>query len=354
MKAKRSHKLDRLAKLYDAEILPIWSQRFGRMLLRRLAVPPKAMVLDVGAGTGYPALEVLRRMDDHGRIISIDASSAMLDVAREKAGALGGKRIFFRSESVEPRLGFAEEVFDLVLSNLALQDLDAPAQAVSEFARVAKSGGRVIATFPLAGTFEEFHDLFREVLIQSDRMEALERLDAYLASLPTAKAARRWFEAAGLVDVEVEHESYKLLFKSSREFFFAPVIEYGPLLMWKEIAGKGEEMQDVFWRVKEAIDAYFAGQSFTVTVKAACAVGRKPTEEERQAVIEAERVEAGVGEGDGLELAIGTDQIEIMESTRTVRVGDDDDDEDLDEELLRNTASPSAALPNPPKKGVRR
>ena len=29
------------------------------------------MVLDVGTGTGYPALEILRRMDDQGRIISI-------------------------------------------------------------------------------------------------------------------------------------------------------------------------------------------------------------------------------------------------------------------------------------------
>src|SRR5579883_211576 len=113
VKPKRSHKQDRLAKIYDAEILPIWSQRFGRMLLRQLVVPPKAMVLDVGGGTGYPALEVLRRMDEHGRIISIDPASPMLDVAREKAGALGGKRIFFRSESVEPRLSFTDDVFDL-------------------------------------------------------------------------------------------------------------------------------------------------------------------------------------------------------------------------------------------------
>ena len=318
------------------------------------------MVLDVGTGTGYPALEVLRRMDDHGRIISIDASSAMLDVAREKAGALGGKRIFFRSETVEPKLGFAEEVFDLVMSNLALPDLDAPGQAVAEFARVAKSGGRVIATFPLAGTFEEFHDLFREVLIQGDRMEALERLDAYLATIPTAQSARRWFEAAGLVDVEVEHESYKLLFKSSREFFFAPVIEYGPLLTWKEIAGKGEEMQDVFWRVKEAIDAYFMGKSFTVTVKAACVVGRKPTEEERQAAgeaAEADRNARDLEDDEVPALSLTTDQVERIESTNTAgarndRGGDEDDDDGDNEggDLLPTRAATSAAH----KKGVRR
>ncbi|MGZ3407385.1 MAG: class I SAM-dependent methyltransferase, partial [Polyangia bacterium] len=91
----RSHKADKLAKIYDAEILPIWSRRFGKLLLRDLALPPKAMVLDVGCGTGYPALEILQKMDAEGRIIAIDPSSPMLDEARTKAGRLSGKRIFF-------------------------------------------------------------------------------------------------------------------------------------------------------------------------------------------------------------------------------------------------------------------
>jgi hypothetical protein len=34
-------------------------------------------------------------------------------------------------------------------------------------------------------------------------------------------------------------------------------------------------MQDVFWYIKEAIDAYFDGRPFQVTVKAGCIVGKK-------------------------------------------------------------------------------
>ena len=86
----------------------------------------------------------------------------------------------------------------------------------------------------------------------------------------------RWFEAAGLESVEVEVERWELLFKSAREFFFAPVVEYGPLPRWKEIAGKGDEMQDVFFFIKEAIDAYFGTGSFSVSVVAGCIRGRKP------------------------------------------------------------------------------
>jgi len=81
--------------------------------------------------------------------------------------------------------------------------------------------------------------------------------------------------APSLLVGEIEVEEFTLLFKSSREFFFAPVIEYGPLAEWKDIAGEGQEMQDVFWYIKEAIDAYFEGRPFQVTVIAGCLVGKK-------------------------------------------------------------------------------
>jgi ubiquinone/menaquinone biosynthesis C-methylase UbiE len=279
----RSHKEDKLAKLYDADILPVWSRRFGRLLLRDLALPPKAMVLDVACGTGYPALEILRKLDAESRIIAIDASSPMLDEARVKAGRLSGKRIFFRSETATPKLAFADDVYDMVVCNAALDEIEDPEQAIQEFARVTKPGGRVVVTMPLGGTFGEFHDLFREVLAKLDHHEALDRLEAYLARYPPLEQLEAWFEDAGLVDLKTEYDTFTLLFKSSREFFFAPVIEYGPLNHWKAIAGKGQKMQDVFWHAKEAIDAYFQGRPFAVTVHAGCVRGRKQTLAEARA-----------------------------------------------------------------------
>jgi len=273
---KRSHRLDKMARVYDDEILPIWSQRFGRMLLRGLEVPHKAMVLDVGCGTGYPSLELLKRMDEQGRIIAIDPVGALLDVARKKAGDLAGRRIFFRSESPVAKLAFADEVYDLVISNLGLMLLDSPRRAVKEFCRVAKRGGWVIATLPLIGTYGEFYDIYREVLTKSDQHEILERLEAHIIKTPDPDRVVGWFEKAGLEAVDVEVEEFSLLFKSSREFFFAPVIEFGPLSSWKEVAGKGQTMQEIFWHIKEAIDAYFGNRAFEITVKAGCFRGTRP------------------------------------------------------------------------------
>jgi len=274
---KRSHRIEKLARIYDDEIAPVWGSRFGRMILRNLTVPERGQVLDISCGTGWPAIEILRRMTDGSRLIAIDASSAMLDVARRKVqdlGPLGKKGVYFRTESPIPKLSFADDVYDLVVCNLGLGEMPATDVALHDFSRVVKRGGEIRCTLPLAGTFEEFHDIYREVLVKHDKHDALDRLDRYIAKYPTVDQCEEWMRDAGLVP-GIDIEEFSLLFKSSREFFFAPVIEFGPLAEWKRIAGDGQEMQDVFWYIKEAIDAYFGGRAFQVTIKAGCLIGKK-------------------------------------------------------------------------------
>lgn len=275
--SKRTLKIEKLARIYDAEIAPVWGARFGKMLLRNLAVPQKGQVLDISCGTGYPTVEILRRMSEGSRLIAIDASSAMLDIARRKVadlGPLGKKGVFFRTESPVPKLSFADEVYDLVVCNLGLGEMPSLPTALHDFARVAKIGGEIRCTLPLAGSFQEFHDLYREVLTKHDRGDARDRLERHIARYPTAEQVEGFMKAAGLGG-GLEHEEFSLLFKSSREFFYAPVIEYGPLAEWKEIAGEGQEMQDIFWFIKEAIDAYWGDRPFQVTIRAGCLVGKK-------------------------------------------------------------------------------
>jgi ubiquinone/menaquinone biosynthesis C-methylase UbiE len=273
---KRSHRLEKLARIYDAEILPVWSQRFGQMLLRGLEIPPKSQILDVACSTGYPAIEIIRRMGDGSRLIALDSASVLLDVARKKVEKLGAKGVFFRTEGIEPKLSFADDVYDLVVCNLGLTEVANAPRALMEFARVTRPGGQVRATLPIEGTFQEFYDIFREVLTKNDKHDTLDRLTEHLKKdYKSPEMLENWMAASGLRDVRIEVEEFTMLFRSSREFFFAPVIEFGPLATWKEVAGSGQEMQDLFWYIKEAIDAYFEGRAFEVTVKAACLIGTK-------------------------------------------------------------------------------
>ena len=261
--------------MFDTEIAPIWTERFGRLLLRELELLPKSTGLEVACASGGLAVELLKRMEGEGRLIAVDFSSQLIDLARTKAAGHSGKRIFFRTEGLGARLSFDDEVYDFVVCNLGLDEFTERSTAITEFARVVKPGGWVSATLPVRGSFAEFYDLLREVLLKRDASAALERLEAALAHEPTADQAEGWFRAAGLVDVQFMQEKFTLLFRSSREFFCAPVIEYGPLNEWREIAGSGNEQKEIFAQLQGAIDAYFAERPFGTTVVAGCVQGRK-------------------------------------------------------------------------------
>jgi ubiquinone/menaquinone biosynthesis C-methylase UbiE len=330
VQAKRTLKVEKLARIYDDEIAPVWGTRFGKMLLRNLSVPEKGQVLDISCGTGYPTVEILRRMQEGTRLIAIDASSAMLDVARRKVadlGPLGKKGVFFRTESAVPKLSFADDVYDLVVCNLGLNEMPSLEVALRDFARVCKIGGELRCTLPLAGTFQEFHDLYREVLIKHDKHEALERLDRHVVRYPAMDHVERCMRSANLRG-RLEIEEFTLLFKSSREFFFAPVIEYGPLSDWKDIAGGGQEMQDVFWYIKEAIDAYFDGRPFQVTVKAGCLIGTKSPPRSASPSMEIELDDAPFDD----EVPTGMPLPPPHMAAGSVRISDPADDYDVVEE----------------------
>ncbi len=218
---RRSFKQDKIARVYDNEILPIWAKKFGRLLLRSIQVPPRAMVLNVACATGYPAMELLHKMDPDSRIIAIESSGPLLDIARSKAGDLSGKQIFFRTENISERLSFADDVYDVTFTNLGMEDFDVPpSEVIKDFARVTQPGGQVLVTMPMRGSWEEFFDIYREVLVKGDNNEVLNSLEEYIESFPDHETAVQWMHDAGLKDVQVDQEVFSLLFKSAREFFF--------------------------------------------------------------------------------------------------------------------------------------
>lgn len=289
--SKRSHKTEKLARIYDDDVLPVWGQKFGKMLLRGLEVPEKGQILEIACGTGYVTTHLLARIGKATRIIAIENSSVILDVARRKVEKMGSKGVFFRTASAEPRLSFADDVYDLVVSNLGLTEMDDVPRAIRDFARVTYPGGEIRCTLPLAGSYAEFYDIYREVLIKLDKNEALERLDEHIAGYPTVDECEQWMRQAHWGDARVELENFTMLFKTAREFFFAPVIEYGPLSTWKSLAGQGQEMQDTFWYIKDAIDSYFANRAFEVSIVGACLIGTKVEFNEDEATGQVERLE---------------------------------------------------------------
>lgn len=97
-----------------------------------------AAVLDMGTGPGPLLTGLLGRAD---RVIAVDASATMLDLARQTAGDEAG-RCDFRLGDLE-HLPVADGEVDAAVVCMVLHHLSNPPDALSEAGRVLRSGGRI-------------------------------------------------------------------------------------------------------------------------------------------------------------------------------------------------------------------
>lgn len=268
---------EKQARIFEEEVYPLFGQKLADLLTANLTLASDAHVLQIGCGLGTTTMDVLEKAGPEARLIAVESSSVLSERARTNVAAdYLGRRVFFRVLDLDVKLPFADSAFDHVLANVEVSGLASPSGLLFELVRVTKPGGTVRLATPLAGTWREFLDVFSDVLVRLHRQESATALSVYAKAFPEPETLARQLERAGLKDVSVGTTHWDLVFRTGREFFYAPVIELGPLPRWKAVAGKGAEMQDIFVAVKEAIDTYFGTSGFGVSVAAGVFSGRKP------------------------------------------------------------------------------
>jgi demethylmenaquinone methyltransferase / 2-methoxy-6-polyprenyl-1,4-benzoquinol methylase len=132
---------DRIARVYDlmnsvmtAGLHHRWRERAADLA----QVAPGARVLDVATGTGDMAIELARRVGPEGSVIGSDFSEAMLDLAREKSSDVQ----FEWGNALE--LPYEDASFDAVTVGFGARNFSDLRLGLSQMARVAKPGGRVV------------------------------------------------------------------------------------------------------------------------------------------------------------------------------------------------------------------
>jgi demethylmenaquinone methyltransferase/2-methoxy-6-polyprenyl-1,4-benzoquinol methylase len=134
---------DRIAPRYDLmNRLMTFGQdlRWRRHAVRALQLPPLGRVLDLGAGTGDLAREVLRQQPG-AHIVAADFSRRMIAIGRRRPS--GGEIAWVVSDA--HHLPFAPAAFDGVVSGFLLRNVHDLPRALDEQRRVLKAGGRLVA-----------------------------------------------------------------------------------------------------------------------------------------------------------------------------------------------------------------
>jgi ubiquinone/menaquinone biosynthesis C-methylase UbiE len=116
-------------------------------LIRSAGIRPGETVLDVATGTGQPALAIAKIVGQNGRVVGVDLSPEMLEVAKEEAASQGLTNVVdFQVVKDESLSMFSDNTFDSVVCRNGLMFMPDPVKALKAFFRVLKPGGKASVT----------------------------------------------------------------------------------------------------------------------------------------------------------------------------------------------------------------
>ncbi len=231
-------------------------------------------VLDLGSGTGYPALLGAQTVGPSGGVIGLDLAEQMLAVARRKATALGLANVTFRTGNVTT-LPFEANSFDAVTSRFCLMFLPEIPKAAAEIARVLKPGNWVAAAVWSVPEKNPSIGL---------SMEAIKSVIELPPPDPTAPGIFRLakpgdlaglFQQAGLVDV-IEQEFLAEWSYVSVDEYYTSLMEIAAPIQNLMTALSAPQIQEVRRLITQAATQYQRGNRITFPLAIRMVAARKP------------------------------------------------------------------------------
>jgi ubiquinone/menaquinone biosynthesis C-methylase UbiE len=119
-----------------------WHPRIAHHLVESAQIQSGIQVLDIATGTGMVAIEAAQIVGTEGRVIGIDISTGMVDIARQKAQALGLQNIEFQLADGEA-LDFPPNTFDYIFCSSALIWMSDLHGALRHWHQLLKPGGKI-------------------------------------------------------------------------------------------------------------------------------------------------------------------------------------------------------------------
>ena len=231
-------------------------------------------VLDLGSGTGYPALLEAQTVGPNGSVIGLDLAEQMLAAARRKATALGLANVTFRTSDVTT-LPFDANSFDAVTSRFCLMFLPEIPKAAAEIARVLKPGCWVAAAVWSAPDKNPSIGL---------SMEAVKKVVELPLPDPTAPGIFRlakpgdlagMLQQAGLVDVTDQEFLAEWSYTSADEYYTS-LMEIAAPIQNLIATLSAPQIQEVRRLIIQAATPFQRGNRITFPIAVRMVAARKP------------------------------------------------------------------------------
>ncbi|HUP61801.1 MAG TPA: class I SAM-dependent methyltransferase [Thermoanaerobaculia bacterium] len=201
--------------------LSFWASHFGALLFDNLELRRGVIGLDVACGAGFPLFELAYVHGPSSHFTGVDIWKEALDRALRKKTYYGLTNVELR-EADAAAMPFDNESFDLITSNLGINNFDDPAAVLRECHRVARPGARIVLTTNLTGHMAEFYEVFRRT-VPPDLIPAVNAQEAHRG---TRTGVEQLLVHAGFRITKVVEDEFFLRFADGTAMFRHHLVQF--------------------------------------------------------------------------------------------------------------------------------
>lgn len=229
-----------IASVFDEASL--WAARFGILLFNHLEIRRAIKIMDLGCATGFPLFELAQVHGNSCQITGVDIWKEALERAQSKLQTYGLSNVKL-IEASGAQLPFKETEFDLIVSNLGINNFAEPQTVLGECFRVAKPGARLVLTTNLQGHFQEFYEVFEKALRELQKPAYLENLRVNEAHRGTKASTVALVQGAGFKVTKTVEDSFQMRYLDGTTLFNHTLTRLGFLDAWRGVVEPSDETE---------------------------------------------------------------------------------------------------------------
>lgn len=231
-------------------------------------------VLDLGSGTGYPALLAARTVRPSGTVVGVDLAEQMLDAARRKTTLLKLSNVTFRTGDVTT-LPFEAASFDAITTRFCLMFLPEIPKAVAEIARVLKPDTWVAAAIWSAPDKNPYLKVPIDVIKQFIELPPPDPSAPGIFRLAKPGELVGMLQQAGFVDISEQEFLGDVRFSSAEDYFSSLMDIAAPIQnLWAKLSPV--QQTEAKQRILQTAGQYLKGSVIALPIAVRMVAGRKP------------------------------------------------------------------------------
>ena len=231
-------------------------------------------VLDLGSGTGYPALLAAQTVGSSGNVTGIDLAEQMLEAARRKAASLKLSNITFKTGDVT-MLPFEAASFDAITTRFCLMFLPEIPKAVAEIARILKPDTWVAAAVWSAPEKNPYLKIPIDVIKQFVELPPPDPAAPGIFRLAKPGELASMLEQAGLANISEQEFLGDVRFAAADDYFSSLMDIAAPIQnLWGKLSAA--QQTEAKQRIIHTAGKYRQGSAIALPIAVRMVAAQKP------------------------------------------------------------------------------